>query len=68
MSLFSRRETTEERYQRTSVEPQQAAQSARTAGQVREATHKSWRDRGTPEEKARIGYDATHPKHPRNRR
>jgi hypothetical protein len=66
MGLLKRSQTTEETYQATVVQPQQQAQAARTAQQVQASTRTGWRDRGTPEEQARIGYGPNHPKHPRN--
>jgi hypothetical protein len=69
MGLFSRnRETAEEAYQRDTVQPRQEADATRTARIVATSTKTTWRDRATPAEQARIGYDAGHPKHPRNRR
>lgn len=65
MPLFSRRETTEEAYQRTTVTPQQDQLAAEIAAKVEASTKSRWRDRATPEQQARIGYDRTHPKHPR---
>lgn len=65
--LRRRTETAEERHQRTVVEPQQQQRAAEVAQQVKDSTKTGWRDRGTPEEQARIGYDETHPRHPRYR-
>lgn len=65
--LRRRTETAEERHQRTVVEPQQQQRAAEIAQQVKDSTKTGWRDRGTPAEQARIGYDQTHPKHPRYR-
>lgn len=69
MGLFSRRETTEETYQRTTVTPQQETRNADIARQVKASAKTGWRDRLTPAEQARgsAPYDENHPKHPRNR-
>lgn len=59
LNPFARTETTEERHQRTTVAPQQEALAAETAARVEQSTRRGWRDRGTPEQQARIGYRRT---------
>lgn len=63
--MFKRQPTTEERYMKEVVAPQQAKQDAHIAKQAKDA-RPGWRDRSTPAGQARMGYDEKHPKHPRN--
>lgn len=59
LNPFARTETTEEHHQRTTVTPQQEALAEQTATRVEASTRTGWRDRGTPEQQARIGYRRT---------
>lgn len=57
--------TAEEQYQRDVIAPREAQRAAEVAQQVKDSQPR-WRDRATPAEKERIGYDASHPHHPQN--
>lgn len=59
LNPFATSETTEERHQRTTVAPQQEALAEETAERVERSTRRGWRDNGTPEQQARIGYRRT---------